>query len=68
MHALDNEFNSIFQEAFDKYRVRYQTVEPYKHRVNAAERAIQTFKAHFKPGLATRYPNFPATEWNRLLK
>jgi len=68
LHVLDNKFSSVLQEAFDKYRVRYQTVAPYKHRVNAAERAIQTCKAHFKSGLATCDPDFPATEWDRLLK
>jgi len=68
LHVLDNEVSSVLQEAFDKYRVQYQTVAPYKHGINAAERAIQTFKTHFKSGLATCDPDFPATEWDRLLK
>ena len=37
LHVLDNEFSSVLQEVLDKYRVRYQTVAHYKHRVNAAE-------------------------------
>jgi hypothetical protein len=68
LHILDNEFSSVLEDAFTKYNVKYQTVAPYKHRVNAAERAIQTFKAHFKAGLASCDPDFPATEWDRLLK
>ncbi len=28
-------------------------VPPHNHRVNAAERAITTFKEHFIPGLTT---------------
>ena len=36
-----------------------QFVEPHNHRVNAAERAIQTFKNHFISGLCTTDINFP---------
>ena len=28
---------------------------------------MQTFKNHFKAGLATADPNFPLTEWDRLI-
>ena len=42
-------------------------VPPNIHRRNAAERAIRTFKAHFLSGLATCDPNFPISEWDRLL-
>ena len=42
-------------------------VPPHCHRVNLAERAIQTFKRHFKAGLASVDPFFPFTEWDRLL-
>ena len=38
------------------------------HRRNAAERAIRTFKAHFLAGLATCDPEFPISEWDRLLE
>jgi hypothetical protein len=37
------------------------------HRRNSAERAIQTFKAHFIAGLCSADPDYPATEWDRLL-
>ena len=40
---------------------------PHNHRANAAERAIQTFKHHFKSCLATIDPDFPIREWDRLL-
>ena len=40
---------------------------PNVHRRNAAERAIRTFKAHFLAGLATCDPEYPITEWDRLL-
>ena len=41
-------------------------VEPNNHRVNPAERAIQTFKAHFISALATSDSNFPLQLWDRL--
>jgi hypothetical protein len=41
-------------------------VEPNNHRVNAAERAIQTFKDHFVSALATTDSDFPLQLWDRL--
>ena len=35
---------------------------------NTAERAIQTFKNHFKAGLSSVDPEFPMTEWDRLVE
>ena len=40
---------------------------PHIHRRNSAERAIQTFKNHFIAGLASTDPNFPLSNWCRLL-
>jgi hypothetical protein len=45
----------------------YQLVLPHCHRTNAAERAIRTFNEHFKEGLVTVNPYFPAHLWDRLL-
>ena len=41
-------------------------VEPNNHRVNAAERCIQTFKNHFISALATTNTSFPLQLWDRL--
>jgi hypothetical protein len=41
-------------------------VEPHNHRVNAAERTIQTFKDHFVSALATTDSEFPLQLWDRL--
>ncbi len=41
-------------------------VKPNNHRVNAAEWAIQTFKAHFTSALATTNSKFPLQLWDRL--
>jgi hypothetical protein len=47
--------------------MNYQLVPPHCHITNAAERAIRTFKEHFKAGLATVDPDFPAHSRDRLL-
>ncbi len=41
-------------------------VEPHNHRVNAAERATQTFKDAFISALATTDQDFPLQLWDRL--
>jgi hypothetical protein len=41
-------------------------VEPHNHRVNAAERTIQTFKDHFISALATTDSKFPLQLWDKL--
>ncbi len=41
-------------------------VKPHNHGVNAAERAIQTFKAHFISTLATTDSEFPLQLWDCL--
>ena len=64
---LDNETSSELQNAIEKSQVQYQLVPPHTHRANTAERAIQTFKNHFKSGLASLDPDFPVAEWDRLL-
>jgi hypothetical protein len=47
--------------------MKYQLVPPHCHRTSAAERAIRTFKEHFKSGLATVDPEFPIHLWDRIL-
>jgi len=67
LHILDNECSSDLKAAFTKYKIDFQRVPPHSHRRNAAERAIQTFKNHFVAGLCSCDPNFPLSEWDRLL-
>ena len=64
---LDNEKSKDLLESFESERIAYQLVPPYKHRNNQAERAIQTFKNHFKSCLASVDPKFPLSEWDRLI-
>ena len=51
-----------------KYKTTFQSIPPHTHQANIAERAIQTFKNHFKAGLASVDPDFLISEWDCLLK
>ena len=67
LHTLDNEASTILKEFLTAENVEYQLVPPHIHQCNSAERAIQTFKNHFIAGLASTDPNFPLSNWCRLL-
>jgi hypothetical protein len=67
LHILDNECSQDLKDAFAKHNIQFQRVPPKEHRVNAAERAIRTFKNHFVSVLCTVDSKFPLTEWDRLL-
>ena len=43
-------------------------MEPHNHRVNAAERAIQTAKNHLISGLCITDPEFPLQHWDSLIE
>ena len=65
--GINGEANMTPQNAMDKYETDYQLVPPDNHKHNLAERAIQTFKIHFKPILSTTDPYLPANQWDHLL-
>jgi hypothetical protein len=67
MYVLDNEASAKLKRALTKYNLEYQLVPPHVHRHNAAERAIHTYKNHLLYFLATCDPDFPVSEWDRLL-
>ena len=46
----------------------FQLVLPHPHYAKSTEGSIQTFKNHFKAGLASLDPDFPVKEWDGLLK
>ena len=48
---LDNETSADLLFTMVKHKVQFQLAPPHKHRANLVERAIQTFKNHFKAGL-----------------
>jgi len=67
LNIMDNQASRAIKAATLASNSDYQLVPPDNHRVNAAERAIRTFKNHFIAGLATADPNFPIQLWDRLL-
>ena len=52
LHVMDNECSKIVRDYIENdTSTRIQFVEAHHHKVNAAERAIQTFKNHLLAGL-----------------
>jgi hypothetical protein len=67
-HVSDNECSKTIKRFLKEQDATLQLVEPENHRVNAAERAIQTFKNHFFiAGLATVDKDFPLQLWDELI-
>ena len=67
LQTMDNEALAALNFYVAEKHTSYQLAPPHCHRANAAERAIRTFKEHFKAGLATVDPDFPINLWDRLL-
>jgi hypothetical protein len=67
LQTMDNEASAALKNYFTEKEMSYKLVPPHCHRTNAAERAIRTFKEHFKSGLATVDLDFPAHLWDRFL-
>ena len=67
LFVLDNECSFEVKRAITNTNSTFQLVPPHQHRVNAAEKAIRTFKNHLLSGIATCDPEYPITEWDRLL-
>ena len=67
MWVLDNEISNDLKQSFKINQTNYQLVPPHSHLQNLAERAIQTWKNHFKAGLASADPNFPLTAWDHVI-
>jgi len=66
--VLDNECSAEYIRTItEDWKATYQLVPPNVHRRNLAERAIQTFKAHFLSILAGLSKAFPNYLWDKLL-
>jgi len=63
---MDNQATKYIKKFLTEKECGLQLVEPHNHRVNAAERAIQTFKDAFIAALATTDREFPLQLWDRL--
>ena len=67
-HVLDNECSADFKAAITKNQMRYyQLTPPNNHCRNIAEKAIQTFKAHFIFIICGADKSLPLHLWCQLL-
>ncbi len=65
-HLMDNKAPAKLKVEIRK-NCTIQLIPPDNHRRNLAERAIQTFKCHFKAILAGVDENFQMRLWDKLL-
>jgi hypothetical protein len=65
MHILNNEVSAELKAEIEK-NCTLQIKSPDNHRQNLAERAIQTFKNHFKAILTGVGNSFPMQLWDNL--
>ena len=64
MHVMDNEYPLVVKECLISSKItQLLLVPPYVHRVNEAEKAIDSYKNHFISGLSTLHPEFPLHLW-----
>jgi hypothetical protein len=66
MNLMDNQATNYIKKFLTEKECDLQLVEPHNHRVNAAERAIQTFKDAFIAVLATTDREIPLQLWDKL--
>jgi hypothetical protein len=55
VNVMDNQATKAIKEYLVTQQCKLQLVEPHNHRVNAAERAIKTFKNRFIGALGTTH-------------
>jgi hypothetical protein len=67
IQIMDNECSDLMKQYLKDSNIKYQLAAPGQHRINAAERAIRTFKNHFIAGLCSVDDDFPINLWDRLL-
>ncbi len=66
MNVMDNQATKYIKKILTKKECKLQVVEPHNHHVNAAERAIQTFKDAYIATLAKIDRDFPLQLWDKL--
>jgi hypothetical protein len=67
LQRLDNEISRVLIKAIKDKGIDYQLASPHDHRLNPAERAIQTFKNHLISILHGSDSNFPAWLWWQII-
>jgi hypothetical protein len=68
LHRLDNETSKDLIKDIENKGLTYQVASSGDHRLNHAERAIQTFKNHFIAILYGTDSGFSAKQWDQLIK
>ena len=66
LNITNNQATAPFKAFLKTENCKWQFVEPNNHQVNAAKRAIQSFKNHFISGLAFTDANWPIQLWDTL--
>jgi hypothetical protein len=67
LNVMDNKCSNVVEAHIKANKMNIHLVPPHNHRINAAERAIATFKEHFIVGLATVNKNCPLQLWDDFL-
>ena len=67
-NVTENQATTLTKAFLKKEGCKWQFVEPNNHCINAAERAIQTFKNHFISGLSSTDKHWPLQLWDHLTK
>jgi hypothetical protein len=66
LNVMDNQATKYIRKFLTEEECKLQLVELHNHRVNAAERAIQTYKDAFIAALSTTDKDFPLQLWDKL--
>ncbi len=66
INIMDNQATKHIKAFLAEQQCQLQLIKPHHHRLNAAERAIQTFKDAFIAALATTDSNFPLQLWDKI--
>jgi hypothetical protein len=66
VNVMDNQATKYIKQFLIKKECNLQVVEPHNHRINAAERAIQTFQDVFIADLTTTDCKFLLQLWDKL--
>ncbi len=66
INIMDNQATKHIKAFLTEQQCKLQLVEPHNHRMNAAERAIQTFKDAIIVALATTDSKFPLQLWDKI--
>jgi hypothetical protein len=67
INIMDNQATKHIKAFLTVQQCKLQLVEPHNHRMNAAERAIHTFKDAFIAALATTDSDFPLQLWDNIM-